>query len=515
MSDRTVRWRLSRYIRHVLLKSGEDSAFKRSYRLARRIPGVRLAWSLIDHNSHRPWWDIQRYVSNGGVFGQSLAPEGRKFPAPVAFENDGLFASLIDRIRACEPPIGEVTDTAVLVNNGLSAGGAERQIINTLVGLNARGQSAVFIGERLSGYPGQDFHLAAAVEAGLTVRPFERKAEPGNRLYEFVSRPVAEQLVQMPPDFVLEILDMVRMLRAIRPRVIHLWQDETSLKHAISGLIAGVPRIILSARNMNPTFFGYHRPYMRAAYRTLLTAPQIVLSNNSHAGAKSYAEWTGASSNRIRVVHNGLDMSAWRQPCPDIRAATRAELGLSVDDKLVLGVFRLATEKRPLLWIDAAAETLRLSPGTRFAIAGEGSMKREMMERIRKHGLARSVQLLGARKDVAALFMAADAFLLTSEQEGIPNVLLEAQWYGRPALITPAGGAVESVVEGSTGRIAASSDPSAIARDLVSMLADAELRLRAAKEGPSFVQRAFGLERMIDETLDLYSGASEPETNGA
>lgn len=477
----------------------------RVYHLVRKFPGVRQVWRLVDLTGHQVWTNVPGYATRGGLFGRNMAQKGAKLPPEVEFEDKAYFSNLLARIAICEPRLDSVSRSIVLVNNGLSAGGAERQIINTLLGLKARGRHAIFIGERLTGIPGQDFHLASALEAGLDARPLERLAGPGLNLFESVSRPVAELVAKMPPDWLLYTLDMVRTLRGIRPQVVHLWQDDTSIKCAISALIAGVPRIVLSGRNVNPTNFAYiHQPYMRAAYRALLAVPNVVFSNNSRAGAKSYADWLEVDPERIRVIHNGLDTSVWPAPNSGSRTAARQELDVPDGAPLVLGVFRLSPEKRPLLWIDVAAATLKLIPEVQFVMAGDGDMRREILARVSRLGLAGRVQILGARKGIEALFMAADAFLLTSENEGIPNVLLEAQWYGRPALVTPAGGATEAVNDGVTGKVSLSNEVAAIARDLAALLADKELAARTVSEGPAFVKRAFGLERMIDETLDLY-----------
>src|SRR5690606_4811487 len=116
----------------------------------------------------------------------------------------------------------------------------------TMLGLKARGVPAVFIGEYLTTAPGQDFHLAALRAAGGDARELERIATPGVRLFEGVSKPAAKQLFRMESTMLLEILDMARTLRAISPRAVHLWQDQTAVKHAISAMIAGVPHIVLS-----------------------------------------------------------------------------------------------------------------------------------------------------------------------------------------------------------------------------------------------------------------------------
>jgi glycosyltransferase involved in cell wall biosynthesis len=171
---------------------------------------------------------------------------------------------------------------------------------------------------------------------------------------------------------------------------------------------------------------------------------------------------------------------------------------------MVAGAFRLSPEKRPLLWIDTAAEALKLEPRLHFVIAGEGGMHREMEARISELGLRRRITLAGRMSDVHALFMACDAFMLTSEQEGIPNVLLEAQWYGRPVLTTRAGGAEEALQDSVTGRLSDDSTPAALGRALADLIRDDALKLRAQAAGQGFISRKFSSDRMIDEALALY-----------
>jgi glycosyltransferase involved in cell wall biosynthesis len=503
MAANNFRWRISEAVRRTLFRTDEKHPLRRVYTVVRSIPGVRQLWRTID--TRRPTdAAFAKLVAQGAVFGQSASHDPAALPPVVSFEDSDFFPNLIARIRSCEPRPRSRNDTVVLVNNGLSAGGAERQIVNTMLGLKARGVPAVFIGEYLTTAPGQDFHLDALRAAGGDARELERIATPGARLFEGVSQPVAKQLFRMESTMLLEILDMARTLRAISPRAVHLWQDQTAVKHAISAMIAGVPHIVLSGRNLDPTHFAYHQDYMRPAYHALLGQHGVILSNNSHAGAKSYATWLGIDSSRIRVVHNAFDFSVW-PPADDVRRRqTRQGFGIPDDGILVAGAFRLSPEKRPRLWIDAAAEALKLEPRLHFVVAGEGGMHREMEARINELGLRSRITLAGRMSDVHALFMACDAFMLTSQQEGLPNVLLEAQWYGRPVLATRAGGAEEAMQDSVTGRISDDARPDALGRALVDLIKDDALKLRALAAGQGFIARNFSIDRMIDETLSLY-----------
>jgi glycosyltransferase involved in cell wall biosynthesis len=503
MAANNLRWRISEAVRRTLFRIDEKHPLRRIYSVVREIPGVRQVWRTID--TRRPTAAaFAKHVSRGAVFGPSAPHDPAALPPVVPFEDPKFFPNLIARIRACEPRPESRNDTVVLVNNGLSAGGAERQIVNTMLGLKARGVPAVFVGEYLTTAPGQDFHLESLRAAGGDARELERTATPGNRLFEGVSQPVAKQLFRAESAMLLEILDMARALRAISPRAVHLWQDQTAVKHALSAMIAGVPRIVLSGRNLDPTHFSYHRDYMRPAYRALLAQRDVVLSNNSHAGAESYARWLEIEASRIRVVHNAFDFSIWPPADDARRKQTRQGFGIPDDGILVAGAFRLSPEKRPLLWIDTAAEALKLEPRLHFVVAGDGEMRQAMDARISELGLRRRITLAGRMSDVHALFMACDAFMLTSEQEGIPNVLLEAQWYGRPVLATRAGGAEEALQDSVTGRLSDDSTPAALGRALVDLIRDDALKLRAQAGGQGFISRNFSTDRMIDETLALY-----------
>ena len=503
MSANNIRWRISEAVRRKLFRVDENHPLRRLYRIVRAVPGVTQVWRAIDRR--RPTARaFAKYVSGGGSFGADAPHDPACLPPVVPFEHPDFFSNLIARIAACEPRPETATDTIVLINNGLSAGGAERQIVNTMLGLKARSMHAVFIGEYLDTAPGHDFHLASLAAAGADARALDRVTLPGNRVFASVSKPVAAQLFRIEPSLLLEILDMVVALRVINPRVVHLWQDETSIKHALSALIAGVPRVVLSGRNLNPTHFTYHRHFMRQAYLALLAQRGVVLSNNSHAGAASYAEWLGIDRARITVVHNGFDLSGWSPASDAQRNEARQALGIPDDGILVAGAFRLSPEKRPLLWIETAAAALKTEPKLHFAIAGEGDMRQAVETRIGELGLDRHIRLAGRASNIHALFMACDAFMLTSEQEGIPNVLLEAQWYGRPILATAAGGVVEAMQDGITGRISVESEPAALARALVDLTKNETLKRSALSAGPAFIIRTFSIDGMIDAVLDLY-----------
>jgi glycosyltransferase involved in cell wall biosynthesis len=310
----------------------------------------------------------------------------------------------------------------------------------------------------------------------------------------------------LPGGLRTDILSLYREFRTLRPEVVHAWLDWSNVRAGVAAVLAGVPRIILSGRNMNPSHFGLYQGYMDPAYKALLKHPSVILSNNSYAGAEDYARWLGLPGSRIPVVHNGVDFSSCEPPASERVRALRRSFGVGSDAPLIGGVFRLFPEKRPMLWLRAAACVLAVRPEARFLLFGDGILRDELERYARRPEFRGRVIFGGVTDDVLTSMAAFDVFLLTSSGEGIPNVVLEAQWMGTPVVACDAGGTREAIEHGETGWIVENPSPEAIASRVLRTLDNHEWRNQVHETGPAFVMKHFGLERMIDDTLALYFG---------
>ncbi len=397
----------------------------------------------------------------------------------------------------------------VLCNNALAWGGVERQVVNTLCGLAGRlpqpphllcvrlGHSADydFYKSALVGYPGEvrnainltvaRQHLSA-VDAGL-------------------ERRIADATAWLPLDVQEEILRFAGDFVVLKPMVVHVWQDALSISAGYAARMVGVPRIIVSSRNMAAHRFAYHRPYMAEAYREIASCADIVMLNNSEAGAHDYAAWLGLPVDRYRIIRNGIDADQLSAPDAAETCRLRADLGLATDTPVVGSIFRFYAEKRPLLWIEAAARIAAARRDCHFVVFGAGPMKAEMLGLAASRGFADRLHLPGTIRNAALGLSIMDLFLIASELEGTPNVVLEASLMGLPVVATNAGGTAETIDHGTTGFLASKPDPKVLADYALTALREKQGSLSAREAGPAFVLSRFGLERMLNEILDLYS----------
>lgn len=397
----------------------------------------------------------------------------------------------------------------VLVNTGLAPGGVERQIVNTLLSLDRRTDCRLgLLCWRLGQEPELEFFKPLLAGFSGFVRNVMKFGEARRSLKAMLPRRVVQrmenQISWMPWDTRREVVRLVAEFAHLKPAIVHGWQDDSGIPAAYAARLIGVPRILISTRNVRPTHFIWYRPHMYYSYRELAQCEEITMVNNSEAGAIDYERWLSLPDHRFVVKRNAFDSKSMRRPDPQTVAQLRARLGIPRDAPVVGSIYRFSEEKRPMLWIETAIEVSKARPDCHFIIFGSGPMRKRIEGLCRRKGLAGQLHLPGTIADIALGLSLFDVLLLTSRAEGTPNVVLEASALGIPVVATEAGGTREAIEEGVTGYLIEEARPSVIASGVLQVLQTANWRAGIQIAGPDFVERRFGLERMIAETLGLY-----------
>ncbi|RXG94518.1 glycosyltransferase [Bradyrhizobium zhanjiangense] len=381
----------------------------------------------------------------------------------------------------------------------LGPGGAERQLVVTARGLRDGRKPNIRVACVDLSSPVSRFFLpeleSQDIEASVIGTEVDGNLDPRLRC-------VVDTL---PFELRDDVTLYAKTLAAQQPEIAHLWLDEVNIKGGIAAVLTGVPRIIISQRSLPPINFVFHQPYMRESYRWLARQPGVKMINNSAAGARAYEAWLGLTRNSIGVVRNGYafdesELAGYKADCIKLRQRVGIEPGA-----LVVGtVMRFTEEKCPILWLEIAALIRRDLPEVRFLIVGDGPLRAAMEARAAAEDLAGAVFFAGHLKESMAAIASMDLMLLTSRAEGLPNVLVEAQFLGVPVVTTPAGGAPEAVNHGKSGWVLQGWDAASSACQIVRLLRDGHWLEAAAKDGPEFAFKRFGVQRAIDETLAVY-----------
>jgi glycosyltransferase involved in cell wall biosynthesis/Flp pilus assembly protein TadD len=408
-------------------------------------------------------------------------------------------------------PYAPVPRRVIAVTASLAGGGAERQLVNLLRGLSEPtfGLDLALFCISLAQRGRRDFFLPL-----LRGTPVEVVTPPESAPKLMETPQYARLIRSFPEDMAGPIAFWLGEFRRRRPQIVHAWQDSTNLTAAVAALLAGVPRIVLCTRSVRPDNPRRRlKRFMREAYKAVLGHPSVVLCNNSRAGADDYAEWLGIDPANIKIVRNGIDFERLAHGADRKRAARfRGELGIPPDAPIVGGVFRMSEEKRPLLWVEAAAEIARKQPRAHFVICGDGPMRGEMSNLAARLGIAGRLHLPGPQDEIGTWYLGMDVMMLASRHEGLPNVLLEAQSLGLPVVAPDVGGVGETLWPGVTGWAVRDADAGTLAERTLFCLADTAWAKRARGEAPTFVRRYFGTEPMLRRTLEVYGLSASCDT---
>lgn len=390
----------------------------------------------------------------------------------------------------------------------LGPGGSERQAMLTLTGLQKLGYQPMQLICVFLRSEAQRFFLPQLESSSIPVSELDRDKS------DDASYKIREifQACQTLPTSLIETTDYLRTLKKRNPSVVHLWLDEVNIKGGIAAVALGIPRIILSMRSLPPIHFQLHQPYMREGYRWLAKQKNVIMINNSSAGAHAYEKWLGLPTGHIQVLYNGFDFDTRRLTGYRAnRLMYRLKYHIEGNAALLGTVIRLSEEKRPLLWLEIAAEVRRKIPNIQFLFVGDGPLRNELEERTTHDDLKGSVFFTGYVKNVLTAMAAMDLFLLTSHSEGLPNVLVEAQALGVPVVTTDVGGANETLAHGITGWVLENDDIQYIADIIVKLLRNKAWLKEAAHEAPAYVKNKFNTSKMLDKTLAFYGEPAYPK----
>ena len=162
--------------------------------------------------------------------------------------------------------------------------------------------------------------------------------------------------------------------------------------------------------------------------------------------------------------------------------------------KVTIGwIARVTGVKNPL----RALEIAKLLPDAQFLIAGGGDMLAQVKEQA-----PRNTKVLGWT-DASKLFAASDIILSTSENEGMPVALIEAQLASKPVVATNVGGVAEVVINNKTGFVTRKSTED-LSKSLEKLINSKALRIAQGKAAKAHAKNAFSVEKMIKAHKSLY-----------
>ena len=215
-------------------------------------------------------------------------------------------------------------------------------------------------------------------------------------------------------------------------RIIHIHGGSparTSL-YALLSKLGKVPVRIIHSHGAQGTF-PFHVSMFRPLARICATH---WLGCSTEAGQSLFGKKAWDKSNKTYLLKNARDLESLRFH-PQRRARLRENFGIE-NQFIVLHVARIDPVKNQIFLLDAFANAVKTQPDMLLLIAGDGSLRKTLEDKVSSLRIENNVRFLGMRDDIPDLFQIADMFVLPSISEGLPGVAIEAQTAGLPCLLS-------------------------------------------------------------------------------
>jgi glycosyltransferase involved in cell wall biosynthesis len=323
------------------------------------------------------------------------------------------------------------------------------------------------------------------------------------------------------------MLGMWRVLRRVRPTIVHAHTPKAGMLGMITATLTRVPARIYHMRGLpllgatglrRWLLWWSERVSCSLAHRVLCVSPSI----------QEVAVRQGlVPADKLKVLGkgsgNGVDARGRFDPDrlgPSSRTATRSRLGIP-PSALVIGFVGRLVRDKGIVELAAAWKVLRdRHPKAHLLLVGPFEPQDPVPPDIRE-SLQRDarVHLTGLDWDTPPLYAAMDVVVLPTFREGFPNVPLEAAAMGLPVVATRVPGCVDAVVEGVTGALVEPGDPRALTVAIERYLRDPGIRQRHGAAGQERVRREFRPEVIWEgvhrEYLRLLEARGEPRPDAA
>jgi glycosyltransferase involved in cell wall biosynthesis len=372
---------------------------------------------------------------------------------------------------------------------------------------------------------GPALHVAY-LSAGLAKRGYETtlvagSLAPGEDSMAFVADELGVDVVRIdelhreisPGRDVVAALRLARLIRKVRPHILHTHTAKAGAVGRVAALLAGNARPPIVVHTFHGHVLrGYFDPLRARAFRQLertLARSTTALVAVSPQVRDDLVELDVAPATRFAVVRLGIELDHRVAPGSNGRGETRRVLGIGEGPFTVGWIGRMTGIKRTDDVLLAFKSLRERGIDARLCLVGDGPDRDEVERRAHELGVMRETLFLGYQEQVATFFAAFDVFILPSANEGTPVTAIEALAAGKPVVATRVGGIPDVVRDGEDGFLVAPGDVDALADRLAQLATDDELRERMGEAARARVRERYSVERLVDDVDRLYRALLE------
>lgn len=290
---------------------------------------------------------------------------------------------------------------------------------------------------------------------------------------------------------------LLRFIEAEQIDLIHAQLQYATIFAAIAKQVRGVPMVV-TRHLIADDEANWREAFRNKIERWTVKRYAAKMITVSDAAQHYYANLTEMPPQQFQTIYNGIDLSRFAASAD--KATLRASLGLPTDATIVCMVGVMRQGKGHTVLIEAAKQL----PDAYFILVGDGELRPELEAQASDLIAQNRLLFMGQRLDIPDILNASDIFVLPSDSEALPTVLIEAGAARLPVVATRVGGIPEIIQDGQTGIIIPPKNPATLADVLRGLISDSAKRESMGAGAYAHIQAHFTLEQQAAATMALY-----------
>jgi len=295
---------------------------------------------------------------------------------------------------------------------------------------------------------------------------------------------------------------LYRLMRTIRPDLVHLVTIKPVLYGGLMARFSGVPAMVAAISGLGTVFVDRDQRRSRIRrgvewlYRLALGHPNAKVIFQNPDDRAALTDMGAVSKDKTALIRgSGVSLAS----CP-MRPEPE---GVPV----VTFAARLLEDKGVGEFVEAARLLKERGVVARFWLAGSldpgnlTSVSEDVLSQWSNEGV---VEVLGHQSDIPGLFAYSNIIVLPSHREGLPKALIEAAACGRAVVTTDVPGCRDAIDPETTGLLVPVRDPSGLADAIQFLIDNPERRKQMGASGRALAEREFAIEMVVDAHLAIY-----------
>ncbi|MDZ4838516.1 MAG: glycosyltransferase family 4 protein [Bacteroidota bacterium] len=286
-----------------------------------------------------------------------------------------------------------------------------------------------------------------------------------------------------------KIFALTRLIRNIKPDLLQSQHFYVNFFVGIVGKLLKIPSIGACRSSLASEMAGTGKVSTIA-----LNLPDYIIANSKEAFQEI-----------LNLRKKNVDTIFYLPNCIDVSAFKPSAANSSYSEKFnVLTIARYTQVKRIDKVIELAKSALKLHPHLQFNIIGYGNLENELMALAENSGvLNKNLKFLGKMNPKTEL-SASNAFLLTSDHEGTPNVIMEAMASCLPIFTTSVGN-INILLQDTNNYIVEPNDYLNILEGIVQLSGDSDRAIRIGNENRIFIENLNGGKVLRENLTNIYN----------